>query len=54
MQDTTERDTSGSYLDLHLEIDNEGRLSTTLYNKIDDINFNKGEIITSKMLRSPP
>jgi hypothetical protein len=27
------------YLDLHLEIDNEGRLSTKLYDTRDDINF---------------
>ena len=39
IKDITERDRSGSYLDLHLEIDNEGRLSTKLYDKSDDINF---------------
>jgi hypothetical protein len=39
IKDTTERDRSGSYLDLHLEIDNEGRLSTKLYDKRDDNNF---------------
>jgi hypothetical protein len=31
IKDTTERDRSGSYLDVHLEIDNEGRLSTQNY-----------------------
>jgi hypothetical protein len=30
---------SASYLDLHLEIDSEGRLRTTLYAKKDDFNF---------------
>jgi hypothetical protein len=110
VKDTTESDRFGSYLDLHLEIDNEGRLSTKLYDNRDDINcpnvnfplmrstipaahvygvyisrkwndirecvapirisviedtanteatetrdpVGKGEIITSKMLRSPP
>ena len=39
IKDTTERDRFGSYLDLHLEIDNEGRKSTKLYDKRDDINF---------------
>ena len=32
-------DRSASYLDLHLEIDNEGRLRTKLYDKRDDFNF---------------
>ena len=39
IKDTTERDRFGSYLDIHLEIDNEGRKSTKLYDKRDDINF---------------
>jgi hypothetical protein len=30
---------SASYLDLHLEIDSEGRLRTKLYDKRDDVNF---------------
>jgi hypothetical protein len=30
---------SASYLDIHLEIDNEGRLRTKLYDKRDDFNF---------------
>jgi hypothetical protein len=30
---------SASYLDLHIEIDSEGRLRTTLYDKRDDFNF---------------
>jgi hypothetical protein len=31
IKDTTDTDKSASYLDLHLEIDSEGRLRTTLY-----------------------
>jgi hypothetical protein len=30
---------SASYLDLHLEIDNEGRLRAKRYDKRDDFNF---------------
>ena len=33
IKDTTDTDRSASYLDLHLEIDSEGRLRTKLYNK---------------------
>ena len=40
---TTDTDRSASYLDLHLEIDSDGRLRillrTTLYDKRDDFNF---------------
>jgi len=36
IKDTTDTDTSASYLDLHLEIDSEWRLRTKLYNKRDD------------------
>ena len=39
IKDTTDTDTSASYLDLHLEIDSEGRLRTELYDKRDDFNF---------------
>ena len=39
IKDTTETDRSASYLDLHLEIDNEWRLRTKLYDKRDDINI---------------
>ena len=39
IKDTTETDRSASYLDLHLEIDNEGRLRTKLYDKRDDFHF---------------
>jgi hypothetical protein len=33
INDTTDTDRSASYLDLHLEIDSEGRLRTNLYDK---------------------
>jgi hypothetical protein len=39
IKDTTDTDRSASYLDIHLEIDNEGRLRTKLYDKGDDFNF---------------
>ena len=37
--DTTDTQKSASYLDLHLEIDNGGRLKTTLYDIHDDFTF---------------
>jgi hypothetical protein len=39
IKDTTDTDRSASYLDLHLEIENEARLRTKLYDKRDDFNF---------------
>ena len=39
IKDTTYTDRSASYLDLHLEIDNEGRLRTKLYDKRHDVTF---------------
>ena len=39
IKDTTDTDRSASYLKLHLEIDSEGRLRTTLYDKRDPFNF---------------
>jgi hypothetical protein len=39
IKDTTETYMSASYLDLHLEVDSEGRLRTKLYDKRDDFNF---------------
>ena len=38
-KDTTESDRSASYLDILLNIDSNGRLTTTLYDKRDDFNF---------------
>ena len=39
IKDITDAARSASYLDLHLEIDNEGRLRTKLYDERDDSNF---------------
>ena len=39
IKDTTDTDGSASYLDIHLEIDSEGRLRTKLYDKRDDFKF---------------
>jgi hypothetical protein len=39
IKDTTDTEISASYLDLHLEINSEGRLKTKLYEKRDDFNF---------------
>jgi hypothetical protein len=39
IKDTTDTDRSASYLDLHLEIDSEGRLRMKFYDKRDDFNF---------------
>jgi hypothetical protein len=39
IKDTTYTNRSASYLDLHLEIDSEGRLRTKLYDRRDDFNF---------------
>jgi hypothetical protein len=37
--DNTDADISASYLDLHIEIDSEGRLRTKLYDKKEDFNI---------------
>ena len=39
IKDTTEKERSASYLDLHLEIDSKGGLRTKLYDKRDDFDF---------------
>ena len=39
IKDTTDTDRSASFLNLHLEIDSEGRLRTKPYDKRDDFNF---------------
>jgi hypothetical protein len=39
IKDTTDTDRSASYLDLHLEIDSEGRLRTKLYDNFPIVNF---------------
>jgi hypothetical protein len=39
IKDTTDTGRPASYLDIHLEIDSEGRLRTKLYDKRDNFNF---------------
>ena len=39
IKDTTESNTSASYLDLLLSIERDGQLRTSLYEKRDDFNF---------------
>ena len=39
VKDTTDTQKSASYLDLHLEIENGGRLKTTFYDKGEDCTF---------------
>ena len=39
IKDTTESNTSASYLDLFLSIESDGQLRTSLYDKHDDFNF---------------
>ena len=39
INDTTESNTSASYLDLLLSIESDGQLRTSLYDKRDDFNF---------------
>ena len=50
IKDTTDTVKSVSYLDLHLEIDNEGRLKTKLYDKRDDFSF---PFLSSKIQTAP-
>jgi hypothetical protein len=45
IKDTTDIDISASYLDIHLEIDSEMWLRTKLYDKRDDYNFPRKDII---------
>ena len=39
IKDTTESNTSASYLDLRLSIGKDGQLYTSIYDKLDDFNF---------------
>ena len=39
IKDTTDTNSSVSFLDLHLDIDSDGWLRTKLYDKLDDFNF---------------
>ena len=49
VKDITDTQKSASYLELHPEIDNEGRLKTRLYDKLDDFTF---QIINLPFIRS--
>ena len=40
IKDITDTDRSDSYIDLHIQIDSNGQLKTTYYNKWDDFNVN--------------
>ena len=55
MSDTTESNTSASYLDLHLSIRRDGQLSTSLYDKRGDFNFHTTNMpfMSSKISSSP-
>jgi hypothetical protein len=44
IKDTTDTNRCASYLDLHLEIDSEGRLRTKLYDKRVDFNTKEGRV----------
>ena len=39
IKDTRDTDRSSSYIDLHFDIDSEGRLRTKLYDKRNEFNF---------------
>jgi hypothetical protein len=39
IKDTTESDKSATYLDILINIDSDGRLITSLYDKYDDFDF---------------
>ena len=61
IKDTTDTDRSASYLDLHLEIDSEGRLRTKLNDKRDDVNLpivnfglSSRGIVHDRLLVCPP
>jgi hypothetical protein len=45
IKDSTESDKSASYLDTLINIDSNGRLTTTLYDKRDDFEFAKFIVI---------
>ena len=54
-KDTTESNTSASYLDLLLSIESDGQLRTSLYDKRDDFNFHirRFPILSSNIPSSP-
>ena len=49
VKDIKDNKKSVSYLDLHLEIDNGGRLKTKLYDKRDDFTFISSNIPASSV-----
>jgi hypothetical protein len=55
IKDITDTDRSASYLDLHLDIDNEGCLRKKLYDKRDDFNIPivKSSFICSNISAAP-
>jgi hypothetical protein len=53
IKDTTESDVSASFLDILLNIESNGRLTTTLYDKRDDFNFAISFTICSNIQLSP-
>ena len=55
IKDSTDTDRSALYLDLHLDIDNEGWLRKKLYDKRDDFNIPivKFPFICSNILETP-
>ena len=55
IKDTTESNTSASYLDLLLSIGRDGQLHTSLYDKRDDFNFHitKFPFLSSNIPSSP-
>ena len=53
IKDTTESNTSASYLDLLLSIESDGQLRTSLYDKRDDFNFHYLVSVTAGGPRSP-
>ena len=56
IKDTTESDTSASYLDLLLSIGRDGQLHTSIYDKRDDFNFHitNFPFLSSNIPTSPP
>ena len=51
IKDTTESDTSASYLDILLEKDTNGNLTTKLYDKRDDFTFSIVNLLTSNLMK---
>jgi hypothetical protein len=54
IKDATESEKSASYLDILLNIDSNGRLTITLYDKRDDFDFVNFPFLCSNILLSPP